>query len=169
MYNNEYFLYRLAYFKVFYNQFEQYLNSTRANCYLCIKSLTRFHFFLNIGTAKIEIPLNETVKRYRPGENITIKVRIDNPFNVRCAIWQRATRNKGIFESIDITLEKYKGTITKSTTNEAVLCLNDCDETDMSLGPYSLLATCSDKREIRSDSINLDIVKGKLILFSYKA
>lgn len=100
------------------------------------------------------------VKRYRPGENITIKVRIDNPFNVRCAMWQRATRDKEKFESIDITLPKYEGTITKSTTDEPVLCVNDCDETDMSLGPYSLLATCSDGREIRSDSINLDIVKG---------
>lgn len=103
---------------------------------------------------------------YYVGENITIKVDINNPSNVLCAMWQRVTTDGTEFESININLPKYNGT--KNTPEEHVLCINDCEESDMDLGPYFLLAMCKDNKQIKSEHIHLNIAKGNLtFIFSY--
>ena len=99
---------------------------------------------------------------YYVGENITIKVDINNPSNVLCAMWQRVTTDGTEFESININLPKYNGT--KNTPEEHVLCINDCEESDMDLGPYFLLAMCKDNKQIKSEHIHLNIARGNLTL-----
>ena len=103
---------------------------------------------------------------YYVGENITIKVDINYPSNVLCAMWQRVRTDGSEFEAININLPKYHGT--KNTPDEHVLCTNDCDESDMDLGPYFLLAMCKDNKQIKSEHIHLNIAKGNLtFIFSY--
>lgn len=115
--------------------------------------------FVFTETPRIRLISNRIKKTYNAGENIVIKVDIENPSSVLCTLWQRETVDGS--EAINIALPKFKGT--KSTTEENVLCINDCDESDMTNGPYFLLAVCSrdTTEEICSDLIHLNIVKGK--------
>lgn len=100
-----------------------------------------------------EIELTPTKKTYKETEKIVINVHIKNPSSVLCYLWQMGKDDGS--KAINTKLPKYAG------TNTHVLNINDCEEKDMELGPYFLLAELVGGKEIRSNEISLRIVKGK--------
>ena len=101
------------------------------------------------------IRLTPRKELYFVGEKIVIDADICDLSSVLCALWQRNTRHGS--EAIDVSLPKYNG------TDQHMLCINDCDEKDLNMGPYFLQAVCSGDNTISSNMIHLNIAQGMYV------
>lgn len=116
-------------------------------------------FFLDDTSVSISSDQYDTT--YYIEEDAEIKAHFENSLAVRTVKWKRETDTGS--HDINTTLPKYRGTINNTSEQQHVLKIRSCDKSDA--GTYFLQVSCAD-REIRSNKIHLQVLKGNAIKVS---
>lgn len=120
-----------------------------------------FNAYFFIDDTSVSISSDQYDTTYYIEEAAEIRAHFENSLAVRTVKWKMETDTGS--HDIDTALPKYRGTINNTSEQQHVLKIRSCDESDA--GTYFLQVSCAD-REIRSNKIHLQVLKGNAIKVS---